>query len=126
MIPRADRSWDPHLSYHLDGTCHSKSFNKRFAHTTRQLQPLTGPFRGAAHLGAYGGHGPKGVGAICDPAAFNGVVEIPPGVLGPVDGTIVVDLIEPGNEPLEWPYTRLIRQEVFRDFVPWIVIRIIS
>src|SRR4051812_928166 len=49
---------------------------------------LTGTFRGSEHLGAYCGHGPKGVGAICDPSAFNGVVEVSPGVLGPRDGQV--------------------------------------
>jgi hypothetical protein len=123
IIPRSDREWDPHTSYHLDGTVHSKSFNVRLPHV-RKLQPLTGPFRGTAHLGAHAGHGPKGVGAECDPGAFNGVVEVPPGVLGPSHGMVVVDLVEPEHEPLEWPFKGPVQQKVFCDFVPWVVIRI--
>jgi hypothetical protein len=123
MVPRGDREWDPHNSYHLDGTFHSKSFNKRLG-DARKRQPLTGTFRGTEHLGGFYGHGPKRVGAVCDPAAFNGVVEVPPGVLGPSHGSVVVDLVEPNHEPLEWPFTGPIRTEVFRDFVPWVVIRI--
>jgi ABC transporter substrate binding protein len=90
---------------------------------SQKRQPLTGAFRGTAHLGAYHGHGPKGVGAICDPTAFSGVVEVVPGVLGPRDGK-VVDLVEPGCELLSWPFTHAPRQEVFRDILPWVVIRI--
>jgi hypothetical protein len=29
MVPRADRGWDPHTSYHLDGTVHLKSFGHK-------------------------------------------------------------------------------------------------
>ena len=80
MVPRSDRGWDPHTSYHLDGTFHSKSFGRKFGAQDRQ--PVTSQFRGTENLRAYGGHGPKGVGAICDPAAFSGVVEVSPGVWG--------------------------------------------
>jgi len=69
MVPRGDREWDPHTSYHLDGTFHMKSFGHKFDPTPKR-QPLTGVFRGTEHLGTYGGHGPKGVGAICNPTAF--------------------------------------------------------
>jgi hypothetical protein len=87
-------------------------------------QPLTDAFRGTEHLGAFGGHGPKSVGAVCDPKAFSGVMEVPPGVLGPRDGTVIVDLVEPHCDPISWP--NVVRQETFRDIVPWVVIRIAS
>jgi hypothetical protein len=120
MMPRGDRDWDPHTSYHLDGTLHIKSFDHKFI--SQKRQPLTGVFKGTEHLGGYGGHGPKGVGAICDPSAFSGVVELAPGVLGPRDGDVVVDLVGPGCEPIPWLH--IVRREVFRDTLPWIVIRI--
>jgi hypothetical protein len=122
MVPRGDRDWDPHTSYHLDGTFHAKSFGHKFGSPAKR-QPLTGTFRGTEHLGGYGGHG-KSIGAICDPAAFSGVVEVAPGVLGPRHGTVVVDLVEPDCEPLSWPFTHDPQQEVFRDTLPWVVIRI--
>jgi hypothetical protein len=53
MVPRADRGWDPHNSYHLDGTFHSKSHGRVLSE--KKLQPLTGQFRGTEHLGGYGG-----------------------------------------------------------------------
>ena len=122
MVPRGDREWNPHTSYHLNGAFHSKSFG--YKHTPIKKQPLTGTFRGTENLGAHGGHGPKSVGAICDPTAFSGVVEVPPGVLGPRDGTVVIDLVEPGCEPLSLMLTRVVRKDVFRDFVPWVVMRV--
>ena len=83
---------------------------------------LTGAFQRTEHLGGYGGHG-KGIGTICDPAAFSGIVEVPPGVLGLFDGQVVVDLVMPGHEPLSWPFNEVKRQ-TFKDGLPWLVIRV--
>jgi len=121
LVPRADSKWDPHTSYHHNGTFHAKSYGQKFG-TPQKRQPLSGAFRGTEHFGAYAGHGPKTVGAICDPAAFSGVLEVPPGVLGPHDGAVVVDLVEPGCEPLSWPFIEIARK-TFKDAVPWVVIR---
>jgi hypothetical protein len=123
MVPRQDPGWDVHLSYHLDGRRHLKSFGHKTV--PQKLQPLTGKFRGTANLGSHMGHGPKHVGAICDPADFSGVVEVAPGVLGPRDGSVVVDLVEPNYEPIAWP-AKVVQQQVFRDTVPWVVIRVCS
>jgi hypothetical protein len=122
MVPRNDPGWDVHTSYHLDGTRHMKSFGHKTM--SDKLQPLTGTFRGTVHLGANMGHGPKHVGAICDPTAFSGVLEVAHGVLGPRHGSVVVDLVEPKCEPLDWP--NVVQREVFRDIVPWVVVRVCS
>lgn len=63
--PRGERGWNPHASYHPDGTFHGKSFDHKMLPVKRQ--PLTGSFRGTENLGAHGGHGPKRLTAICDP-----------------------------------------------------------
>jgi hypothetical protein len=100
IIPRAEPGWNPHTSYHFNGTLHAKSFGTKVLKQKRQ--PLTGPFRGTEHLGAYAGHGAS-IGAVCDPTTFSGVVEAAPDVLGPREGQVVVDLVEPGSEALSWP-----------------------
>ncbi len=123
MQPRGDQDWDPHTSYHLDGTLHMKSHDQRVLQPQKR-QPLTGAFRGSEHLGAYYGHGPKSVGAICDPTAFSGIVEVAPGVLGPRDGAVTVDLVEPDQEPTGFPWTRIVTRQVFRDITPWVVITV--
>jgi ribosomal protein L30 len=122
MMPRGNRDWDVHASYHLDGTKHIKSEGRKSA--VRMGQRLDGVFRGNEHLIAFAGHGPKKVGAVCDPKAFSGVMEVPPGLLGPADGQVVIDFVEPNCEPLSWP--NVVRQKVFKDAVPWVVIRIAS
>lgn len=96
MYPRADGS-NPHASYHRDGTFHHKSYGTKSA-VTRQLQPLDDAFTGSEHLGGYGGHG-KSTGAVCDRDDFDGLVIVEPGILGPIHGSVVVDVAEPGYEP---------------------------
>ncbi len=123
MLPQGDQDWDPHTSYHLDGTLHMKSHNRKVLPPEKR-QPLTGAFRGSEHLGVYSGHNPKSVGAICDPTAFSGVVEVAPGVLGPRHGGVTVDLVEPGHEPTGFPWTQIVTRQVFRDILPWVVITV--
>jgi hypothetical protein len=122
MIPRTDRDWDPHTSYHLDGTLHMKSHDCKMV--TKKAQPLTGAFKGTESLGAFSGYAPKSIGAICDRSPFSGLVEVAPGVLGPRDGTVAVDLVEPGCEPMALPWTNGAKREVFKDFLPWVVITV--
>jgi hypothetical protein len=95
MYPRGDRDWDAHVSYHLNGTLHQKSHG----HVGMSLkrQPLTTTFRGSENLGTYAGHG-KGSGAICERNSFDGVIVVEPGILGPKDGSVGLDIVEPGYE----------------------------
>jgi hypothetical protein len=125
MQPTSDREWDLHTSYHLDGTRHTKSRGRKFI-SPKKRQPLTGVFRGSEDLGVYSGFSPKGVGAVCDPTAFSGVVRVSPGVLGPRGGVVKIDLVEPGQEPIEFPWTRIVTRQVFRDVLPWVVITVVS
>lgn len=121
--PTTDRAWDAHASYHLDGNFHLKSYD-RIALTPRKLQPLNGAFRGCEHLGAYFGYAPKSVGAVCDPKAFSGIVELPPGILGPRHGGISIDLVEPETDAPEFSWREIVARHVFRDFNPWLVITV--
>lgn len=123
MLPRGDRDWDPHTSYHAGGTLHMKS-HKRKILQPQQRQPLTDAFRGTEHLGVYYGHAARSSGAVCDPSAFTGVVEVPPGVLGPKHGGVTVDLVEPGCEPTSFQWKRIVIRQTFRDAVPWVVITV--
>jgi hypothetical protein len=93
MIPRGDRDWDPHTSYHLDGRLHGKSHGRKTL-PPQKRQPLTSTFKGSEHLGVNAGHG-KSTGAVCDPKTFDGMVIVEPGVLGPKHGAVGIDLVEP-------------------------------
>ena len=60
---------------------------------------------------------------MCDPQDFSGVFEAPPGVLGPRNGTITVDLLAVGADPLAHPGEEVGRH-LFTDTVPNVLIRI--
>jgi hypothetical protein len=127
MLPRSERewdrrNWDPHTSYHLDGTLHMKSYGDKVGE--RKNQPLTGTFHGTVDLGSYAGHGPKSVGATCDPTAFSGVANVAPGILGPAQGVVKVDLTEPCYNESDCPEIQFVSRFVFCDTVPRVVIRV--
>jgi hypothetical protein len=100
-----------------------KSYGQKVV-TPNKRQPLTGPFTGTESLAVFSGYAPKSVGAICDPQAFTGVVEVAPGVLGPRDGAVAVDLVEPDSDPTSLPWTKTIRRQTFRDNIPWVVLTV--
>jgi hypothetical protein len=122
LLPRGPGKWNPHASYHLDGNVHMKSRGEKFMPQKRQ--PLTGKFRGSVSLGAFYGHSAKGVGAVCDPSAFTSVIRVPDGILGPRDGGIAVDLVEPGVSPPEQAWKRIVAVSTFTHSVPNIVITV--
>jgi hypothetical protein len=123
MYPRADHEWDAHASYHLNGTLHQKSHGCVMLPSLKR-QPLTSAFKGTEHLGMYSGHGTTAVGAVCDTAAFTGVVTVEPGILGPKDGVVAIDLVEPGCEPMAFLGNQISRQFFPRDGRPSVVITI--
>jgi hypothetical protein len=121
LYPR-EPEMDPHASYHLDGTYHQKSYG--LAMSARKRQALDSNFRGAEHLGTFGGHGagPR----INDASAFDDVLVVPPGILHGRGGCIVVDLVEPGARPA--PHhretLRIVDERIYQDSSPWIVVAI--
>ena len=57
ILPLLLKKWNPHTSYHLDGTLHMKSHDSKMV--AKQCQPLTGPFVGTEDLGYHAGHEPE-------------------------------------------------------------------
>ena len=126
FLPRRDGRWNPHASYHRDGTLHQKDYDR--VSLRQRRQPLVDPaaFCGVEPLGDFAGYGPKSVGALCEPGDFSGVVTVPRGVLGPRDGRVRVQLVQPGQElPPVTDGEEVVVQEVFRDTAPWIAIGVI-
>jgi hypothetical protein len=130
MYPRPGReSGDPHASYHLTGIFHQKTHGRAMARQTRQ--PLIAAFRGSEHLGMYSGHG-KSSGAVYDSKAFDGAVIVEPGIIGSKHGSVGVDLVEPGYQPMwnrdiseRFYFSGVHQREIFaRDGHPSIVITI--
>ncbi|MGC4095723.1 MAG: hypothetical protein QM706_01290 [Nitrospira sp.] len=69
---------------------------------------------------------PTDGGAICDPTAFTGIVEVESGILRPRHGCIGVVLAEPGSglPDYTWAYD-VITQTVFREVSPHVVVSIL-
>jgi hypothetical protein len=108
---------------HADGTLHTKSHDQKML-TSKAQRPDS--IRGCPHLGAFLGHGPKTVGAVCDPADFTAVFEIPPGILGPRNGAVLIDLLEqPTTPPHDHPGKELDRR-LFSDATANILIRVFA
>src|SRR5271169_550566 len=103
MLPRPDPDLDVHASYHIDGRKHIKTLQPKRGYydtsfSAAKGQALTAAFKGIEHLVNLSGHG-KASGAVCDLRAFDGVVCVEPGILGPSHCSVAVDLVEPGYEP---------------------------
>ena len=114
MKPMSDRQLNLHSSYHRDGTLHHKIVKQKVLSAQKsQSFPIMNGFT------------PKDTGAICDPKAFTGIVEVASGTLGPRHGCIGVCLAEPGIglPDYTWAY-EILTQIVFREVSPHVVISI--
>jgi hypothetical protein len=95
ILIQREGEWDPHATYHVDGTYHQKSFGQKAMVQRRQSLDQ---FKGAEHLGSFMGFG-TGAAPICNPANFTSVLKVPPGILESMHGSVLIDLVEPGNLP---------------------------
>jgi hypothetical protein len=127
FVPRLDQESmdrrEVHASYHRNGNLHLKSHGDRIFRPNK-IEPLSGTFRGTVQVYSHAGFDPEGIGEICDPTRFSSVVEVAPGILGPREGGVTVDLVEPGCDPAPPPWRRIHRQSVIRDTPPWVIITI--
>jgi hypothetical protein len=123
LFPR-DGEWNPHASYHLDGTYHNKSSDLVLMREAKKRQRLD-QFKGTEHLGLFLGHGTAA--PICNPANFTSVLKVPPGILGPRQGGVLVDLVAPGScpNPLHRDGRQIVLEKTYDDGEPWIAIAIV-
>jgi hypothetical protein len=123
MYPR-DSEWNPHASYHLGGQYHNKSYGMKSGTQKRQR---IDQFKGAEKLGAFYGHGPDGT-PICDPDQFTSVLTVPLGILEPLHGCVMVELVEPGKfvsaKRDDLGSLMVTHEEIYRESTPWLVVAI--
>jgi hypothetical protein len=119
-----DKDWDPHATYHQDGTYHQKSFDQKLM--VRKLQPLD-QFKGTEHLGSFQGFG-TGAAPICNPANFTSTLTVPMGILESKHVDVLIDLVEPGvlTNPLHRRNSglRITYEETYSDCSPSLVIAV--
>jgi hypothetical protein len=130
LIPRnaedfaieADENWDPHASYHADGTLHVKSFNALVL-TPVKKQPLDRSFSGGEPLFAQSFQPGELVAlpSLTDVSRYLNIFEIPRDLVDATEHhTLAVDLLSPGTDRLPGPWQQVVTEHSFTDDVPWI------
>jgi hypothetical protein len=123
ILMQREGDWDPHATYHVDGTYHQKSFGQKLM--VQKRQPLD-QFKGTEHLGSFQGFGTAA--PICDPANFTAVLKVPAGILESMRGSVLIDLVGPGESPgaqhRNLPGLRITHEETYRECSPWVVVAI--
>jgi hypothetical protein len=117
---------NPHASYHANGRLHSKTHNRPAV--VRSLQVPAKDFRGNQPI--EGTNADRGLSPTL-PAfvgQFDDIFEIPLDLIsGNSSQSFAVDLVEPGVSPVELTRRdKVLAQKVFRDDVPWIVVRLVE
>ena len=80
-------------------------------------------FRGTAPVFVESGFVPL---VVCNPADFTDVIEVPSGVLGRTEGSIAIDLVEPGQSPRPIPGSDIVMRREFQEVTPWLVVSILQ
>jgi hypothetical protein len=118
----ADEKWNPHASYHADGTLHVKSFNDVMLPPVKR-QPLDHAFSGAEPLFAQAFQPGElaGLQVLTDVAPFREVFEIPRALIVETEHhTLAVDLLAPTAARPVGPWRDVVIEHSFADSVPWI------
>jgi hypothetical protein len=120
------KKWNPHGSHHKSGQRHHKSFGKEIFPERRQKPDSA--FTGSETLITLpiASHQPRAFGAICNPAEFSEVMEVPVSMLSSktYETFISIDLTQPDGPPTVTALGVVVAQHVFKDAPPWIWVTI--
>lgn len=124
LFPRDEPGWNPHASYHHDGTRHVRSHGGRYL-VDQRPRPDATTFRGVESVFALA-LPPGDVALIrtpCQTHEFSDVFEIGREHL-PLEEShaLAVDLVEPGHGALAGRWREVVTQQSFRDAVPWVLV----
>jgi hypothetical protein len=119
-----DPNWKPHTSYHASGQHHHKSFGHKAL--VRHRQRPDANFAGTENVVTIGiaSDEPRAINTPCRIADFETVLEIPVSDLRPemYRTMLSVDITDTNGSPIITPGATIIRQQVVRDAVPWLVV----
>jgi hypothetical protein len=130
LIPRdaksfqidSDENWDPHASYHVDGTHHVKSFGQILMTRTKR-QPLDNAFSGAEPLFAqsFQSGDLQNLSLLSNASVFADVFAIPADrITSGNQYALAVDLLASGARRFEGPWLEAVLEYTFKDALPWI------
>ena len=124
MIPRLAPDWNPHISYHASGHYHVKNARHPF-HVSHWQRPEAGvpSTRNMSILGMAASE-PRCTNTPCKVEDYAQVFEISISDLRPeVYRTFLsIDLTGPDGKPSLYPDATVLRQAIFQDFAPWIMV----
>jgi hypothetical protein len=124
--PEERKEWNPHASYHASGEHFQKSYDQKFS--PRQRQKPDSTFQGVEYIMArpIAAREPRAFNVRCKAEEFYEVFEISVHELRSETyrTAIEIDLAEPQDSPImpcnATSRTRIIRQQIFQDAIPWI------
>ncbi len=124
-FPRDDiPGWKPHSSYHASGQHHQKSFGHKAL--VRHRQRPDSKFTGSENVVTTGicCDEPRALNVPCVAGDFHDVFEVPCGELRPerYRTLLAIDIAEPNGQPVITPGAKVIRQAVYQDTIPWILV----
>ena len=130
LIPRdakafkidSDKNWDPHVSYHTDGSHHIKTFDQ-LALKRMKRQALDSAFSGAEPFFAQSFQPGEltNLPILSNASAFVDVFEIPGYRLSSSEHyTLALDLLSPGAGRMTGPWLEAVLEHSFQDALPWI------
>jgi hypothetical protein len=128
LPPRHDPRWNPHVTYHATGHAHANPDDPPY-HVSHWQRPGT-DFQGTRAMGtmAITASEPRLINAPCKVEDYADVFEISVSEFRPeMGGTMLsVDLTAPSGQPSIAPGVRVLRQAIFQDATPWIMITVID
>jgi hypothetical protein len=122
--PRPVPKWNPHVSYHASGQYHVKNYDHPY-HISHWQRPDAN-FKSTRNMSTMGiaASEPRITNAPCKVEDYTEVFEIPSSDLRPemYYTLLSVDLTEAAGRPIITPGARILRQAIFQDTVPWIMV----
>lgn len=116
--------WKPHSSYHASGQHHQKSFGHKTLVHHRQKPDAN--FCGTENVVTTGiaSDEPRAINIPCQMTDFYDMFEIPLSDLRSEKYRtfVSVDIAKPNGQPIITPRARVIRQAIFQDAIPWILV----
>jgi hypothetical protein len=124
ISPRPAPDWNPHFSYHASGHYHVKNDAHPF-HVSHWQRPGAN-FLGTRNMSTMGiaASEPRITNAPCKAEDYAEVFEIPVSALRPEEYRtfVSIDLMESSGPPIISPGARILRQAIFQDSIPWIMV----
>ena len=123
MIPHPDPDWNPYISYHASGHYHVKDDHPYHVSHWQTPDANFQSTRNISTMGIAAGE-PRITNLPCKVEDYAEVFEISVSELRPemYRTMLSVDLTEPSGQPIINPGARILRQAIFQDSIPWIMV----